>query len=367
MASSAIRWKPLPIPYTNPCGVRAVYNPSNNSMERVYTQSAKPSRPRPSKFDALFMPTSYSHNTGTLDSGLGWVPATANCSGVVRSGLRPTHFRDEYGANIPPNVTAPSEMTDYIRNKLLEKIKNQKVNIGMLLTTYKQSATLCQGIAADLVGIYRDAKRGRLQSIRRRSGKLWLAYRYGITPAVNDLTGLLIETDNELNNRGLYLRVAARGGWQETSERVYGSTAVPRPVRTEGTVHGVCHVEFDNLELQRASQLGLTNLPFLLWDLTPWSFVADWVLDVGGYLDQLDTMIGVKRHAATITTRGFRQESLSLGGLQYTSTRRNTARAVLSLTPKLQWGSGLNLLRSADLVALASVRGSRTARSIRFG
>jgi hypothetical protein len=48
-----------------------------------------------------------------------------------------------------------------------------------------------------------------------------------------------------------------------------------------------------------AQRLGLTNLPSVLWELVPWSFVVDWWVNVGGFIASLDDLLGVT------VSRGF--------------------------------------------------------------
>ena len=45
--------------------------------------------------------------------------------------------------------------------------------------------------------------------------------------------------------------------------------------------------------LHRASSLGLTNIPYLLWDSTPFSYIVDWVLPLGKYFNTCDATLGL--------------------------------------------------------------------------
>lgn len=52
--------------------------------------------------------------------------------------------------------------------------------------------------------------------------------------------------------------------------------------------------------LTSASRLGITNLPYVLWDSVPLSFVADWVIPVGSYLNAWDALLGMKFKGAHV-------------------------------------------------------------------
>lgn len=55
-----------------------------------------------------------------------------------------------------------------------------------------------------------------------------------------------------------------------------------------------------NSFLTDANQLGWLNLPVIAWELTPLSFVADWFLDIGNYLQRLSNAVGY-----TVSEAGF--------------------------------------------------------------
>ncbi len=52
-------------------------------------------------------------------------------------------------------------------------------------------------------------------------------------------------------------------------------------------------VRVDNPNLFLASRLGLTNPAAVAWELVPYSFVVDWFVNVGDYLNQFSEFHGV--------------------------------------------------------------------------
>jgi hypothetical protein len=50
------------------------------------------------------------------------------------------------------------------------------------------------------------------------------------------------------------------------------------------------------------SALGITNPLLIAWEVVPYSFVVDWVLPVGTWLESLDALLGYQSAWTSITT-----------------------------------------------------------------
>jgi hypothetical protein len=53
--------------------------------------------------------------------------------------------------------------------------------------------------------------------------------------------------------------------------------------------------------LSTASELGLTNPLAVAWELVPFSFVVDWALPIGSFLNQIDASVGWTFVTASLT------------------------------------------------------------------
>lgn len=137
------------------------------------------------------------------------------------------------------------------------------------------------------------AKRGPLSRAERRRlnahdiSNAHLALVYGWVPTLSDIheaaTNWAAVTGGP---RELHI---AR---QASAESSYGVTAfgidevaVNRRTRCRATVTV-------RERLSTARRLGLLDWAGPLWELTPWSFVVDWVIPIGDYLDALNTFAG---------------------------------------------------------------------------
>lgn len=67
----------------------------------------------------------------------------------------------------------------------------------------------------------------------------------------------------------------------------------------------------DNAFAQRMSQTGLSNPLILAWELVPYSFVVDWFVGVGSYLNNLDATIGLQFNSGTKTLQSSLHGSTS--------------------------------------------------------
>lgn len=155
----------------------------------------------------------------------------------------------------------------------------------------------------------------------------WLEYRYGWRLAVKDLYDALVKI-HDFRTRGVvsHSRVSRRR--TEESTWIAPDAGIPRYCNST-TVFGMDYTitRKDTLIttlvlnwtstssgdlLGNLQSLGITNPLSVAWELTPYSFVVDWFINVGSYLNTLDAFIG---------------KSFKTGCISYTLIRETTAKA----------------------------------------
>jgi len=208
-----------------------------------------------------------------------------------------------------------------------------------------------------------------------RMANAYLVGRYGVMPLLKDLEDAvkaLAGTFNERNTaRGASTVQAQASRTERVDSGIYGSyDVVITSTRTFDARYGIL---YESDPYTRAlAKLGLTRPLSTAWELLPWSFVADWVFQVGKYLDAIQpagftktlSAWGSTRDTTVVTyvpTRWYPYGSPEprstaswtwSGSVLQTTVVKNRFPwdAVAPTRPGL--GSGLSTLRSADLVAL---------------
>lgn len=187
--------------------------------------------------------------------------------------------------------------------RMRAKIKNQKVNLLQAFGERKQTA----GLLVDLFRGVRSAARELVSSFgvsafvrwlqgdrSKKSMEIasrWLQYQYGLRPLMSDIFGTAeVLTTNVHRGFPIYVELGQRvqSNFIEVIGIVYNehSTTTRRRIRVRYT--------FEDSPQADLTSLGITNPALLLWELTPWSFVADWAINIGEYLGGLDALLGVK-------------------------------------------------------------------------
>lgn len=144
--------------------------------------------------------------------------------------------------------------------------------------------------------------------LSRSAGNRWLEFRYGWTPLVMEVQGAL----KILNKaQAIKPRVTARGRSLETrnTQTSYNYDQGPAGVETfsfdlhdKVEVRAWCLYTAD-LKYQSARDFGLTELPLAAWELVPFSFVADWFVQVGDWLKAVTPKLGIEILAEGYTIR----------------------------------------------------------------
>jgi len=177
-----------------------------------------------------------------------------------------------------------------------------------------------------------NLKRHGVKGNFKRGAGLYLEYIYGVKPLIQDVFNTMTELNRDFDNGH---EIRARG--QETEQKSLpildsGGGWIGR-TEMEGT-YGVrfsARVAMPASHAILASNFTTMNPAGFLWEAMPYSFVADWVVDIGGYLRNMETSV---LHANSLKS-GFWTESWKITSTdiyardrvegQYTVSRTGTA------------------------------------------
>lgn len=217
-----------------------------------------------------------------------------------------------------------NDLSDKGIRKLFSKFSNQKINVGNLLAERQQTLELFRSTLTKLSALA-TGKKQLLKNVALfiKNPKLWaneiLAFKFGVEPLVSDFNTAVKYLSKDDN----FVTVSAR-----TLDR--------RPVsisNSEGaSFSGIISVRYqikaniDNVMFTKLNEWGITNPLPIAWELTPWSFVIDWLIPVGAYISSLTAFTGLTFVSGTkhVKLRGvFTQvgSSVNIGNPTCFSTR----------------------------------------------
>lgn len=207
--------------------------------------------------------------------------------------------------------------------------KGQVFNIGEMFFTRMQTAAMVYSSIMRVVDLARRIKRmrpdetiieagflrpalaGGIKGTSKRLADVWLEYKYGWLPLYQDAWNayqLLREADKTKQYTAY-----ARGTYTEDVDRVetvlrldaYGGSVGSLECASQGTVKHRARIDyaipFDAQNWQRTT--GIDNPVLLAWELLPWSFVIDWWVPIGTYLQALDYARGLTFRGAYASSR----------------------------------------------------------------
>lgn len=230
---------------------------------------------------------------------------------------------------------------------------------------------------------------GRRPRYRRRGGlsrtnsvaQNWLELQYGWKPLLSDLNGLF-EALGALNTTGIYERMVTASATREQFESIPITIFQANPVRVVGqhivrtrtTYKFGMRFRIDSPLVAFMAQTGFTNPINLAWEVLPFSFVADWFLPIGPWLETLSAWHGLS-FLDGYEVRFTRQEVASavsaIGGNNFQNGYLDTSvqgdyqrewlkfeRVKLTTFPTPSFPSfrrGMNTTRTANAIALMRV------------
>lgn len=202
--------------------------------------------------------------------------------------------------------TPPKSMIDKALIRARSKMKNGDVNLGIAFAERNRTAQLVTETATSIVKSLRALRRGEwrkawhaLGSSRRNQPRgrtipqKWLEMQYGWLPLLSDVYGSVDALARQPPSNWI---VTGTGIEKETHNGYLRYTAMNDLCDVDVTAWRGVFVRIDavpenDLVLALAS-LGITNPALVAWELVPFSFMADWFLPIGSFLESLDAMLG---------------------------------------------------------------------------
>lgn len=251
-------------------------------------------------------------------------------------------------------------------------INKTELNLPVFAAEWKRTRQIHRDVCKALEALASARGTGKA---RKALANAELTFRYGVMPLLYDLESAL-----RLLNKKWSPRYTARGFASEnvtakgtfTHTHWYGTSTFTSEIRVDRSVRVGCLYTTDETA-RLAANLGFTRPLSVAWELVTLSFVVDWLIDVGSWLDaiqpdgaskKLASWVGVRTDIVTsrvITEHtppsNPRIRNISVSGrmIDFVSERiRRPSQLSVPFVPAL--GSGLSQLRSLDAAALLSQR-----------
>ena len=199
---------------------------------------------------------------------------------------------------------------------------------------------------------------------QKELSSLWLEYHFGWEPLLNDIyQSILILQDVPQLRDGNIIVAAGSGSYEyHVADTRPGYFPMWKDYSMKSFTRLQGRVWITNPNAYVANQLGLVNPALLAWELVPFSFVIDWFLPVGRFLESYTDLVGwscselQRADYATATT-----SDVMGGPYGYTRTTKgylmrrttNTSLSIPSFTTRS--GTGIkSIARAATAIALLS-------------
>lgn len=205
-------------------------------------------------------------------------------------------------------------------SRLQAKVNDMRVNLAQAFGERKQTASLLADTAVRIATAARALRRGDFRTAgaslgltskkgwnpsqreidavikthpTKRIANHWLELQYGWKPLLQDAFGAAELLGDKVRLDTFNTRVKSSGRhYQFSTGKSLGATIWNGSVFSHCQVRFVLTYRMDDEARAILSQTGISNPALLAWELLPYSFVVDWFIPVGNYLESLMTYDG---------------------------------------------------------------------------
>lgn len=209
-----------------------------------------------------------------------------------------TSYYSNYLVGMPPGSSAPSTGWE-TRSRL--QVSEQALNLAQSVFEYRQTCDMFATAARLADELYEEnvtknkRYRRRLTVANVAQAKLYASF--GLVPALSDLQGALDIMNARFNSSAVLVRHFS-GLSKGKNRGVYDYTG-PVSWSWDRSQRWSLFVGYST----DPRRMTMGNPASLAWELVPWSWLVDGLVDVGSYLQSLDALQGVQWLKGTLTTK----------------------------------------------------------------
>lgn len=200
--------------------------------------------------------------------------------------------------NTDAQLKHPASTRDYCYNSALDRL-NEKVR-GKLdlsvsfaeLGSTKRMLAVTEGLNDFIANVGRN-KLGIVRRASRALSNRYLEWRYGWQPLLSDIYDAANESVNYIVNEISHVKGTATIQYPESSVQkliIETGGLIDIPCKQTGKCSVAVNLSFKTggHDLDRWTSL---NPVSIAWEILPYSFVVDWMYDVGGFLRAMETSL----------------------------------------------------------------------------
>lgn len=329
--------------YWNPDTNQYVYGNQTTvgSVKTMQDIVTKDFRKRSSKGEVIMNPMSKSEVTitaGTL-SGASVYTKPYTTKIYWDFGVRSVDYlqlSSYWGGSVRPG---PGELTQMDKDQLVGEVstrvlsQRQRSNTDMWENLAEAGKTL-QMIQNPVNSWFVFHRKMKAIAAAASAANAWLMYRYGITPLISSVDGLLTEYYKSVRP----LRVTTRARGEISADSASSVTFASGNDRLTYGIQKTTKYSIRAMSLDTAVNSGYHRYGFggkslltLPWELVPYSFVVDWCFNVGDYLGSIADAFTPKTLGQCLVDEWEMTEKRT--GTSHTNVNSN----VVILSPGLYW------------------------------
>jgi hypothetical protein len=202
--------------------------------------------------------------------------------------------------------TIPYETRVALELKARLDVRNKKVELGASIGERKDTAEMFQDALGRVGRAFGHFRRKRFKQAARELGigyrsapNNWLAWQYGWAPLLDDVHKACTELnrkDNENPERTILKAKAKDSVTTVTTGDEYAATGVREfwkmIEKKDCAVRFYYTVDTSQDFFRKLDEWGVLNPASIAWELIPFSFVVDWALPIGDYINALTSTVG---------------------------------------------------------------------------
>jgi hypothetical protein len=219
--------------------------------------------------------------------------------------------------SFPHIITWENEIYRRAYGRFRDRI-DDNAQLGADLAERKQTMSSLSTRVGQLILAARSLKSGNIRGflkalgIKKRSvrksasdmGGVWLEYSYGWKPLLEDIHSAVMVLQRPFPKFLIVRGKAQAKGveaifYQGQCPGYYCTDYTKGTFRTKVLIQSEVYVS--SWVAWKANQLGLTNPLSIAWEVVPFSFVVDWFMPIGNYLQSLTDFVGLSFQNSFVT------------------------------------------------------------------